>query len=327
MMESEALTTRFEGLLAAEDGEEVVEEEAVADEVSDDEETEEDADQVEAEADDEAEAEAETDEEVEDEADDDESDGPAEFIEFELDGEAVRLTPEEAKAGYLRQSDYTRKTQDLSQKEQAFAEQRKAFEAEKQQAVQDFNARVQVLMEVLEEPEPDWEALAEEDPVGFNTKKLQWDKKQAKKQEALRGHYQQMEAMQRQAAEKRAEYLNNQRQLLPDLIPEWRDETKAQQEQAELAQALKADGFNPQDVDNIADARLVAWLRDGFRYRQQQKSKPAVIKKKTANKPKVQKPGTTPKSDPKRAAQKKIRDVARKTGRPKDVARVFEKYV
>lgn len=324
MTETDALTARFEGLLAAEDE---PQEEAVTDEGSDIEEPEEDADQVEAEADDEAEAEAETDEEVEDEADEDESGGPAEFIEFEQDGQTVRLTPDEAKAGYLRQSDYTRKTQALSQREQALVEAQKTFETQRQQAIQDFNANVEALMGVLEEAEPDWEALAEEDPVGFNTKKLQWDKKQAKKQEALRKHHQQMESVQRQAAEQRAQYLQSQRQLLPDLIPDWKDQSKAQQQQAELAEALKADGFRPEDVDNIADARLVAWLLDAKRWRDFQKSKPAVVKKKTAGKPKVQKPGTTPKADPKKVANRKVRDVARKTGRPKDWAKVFEKHV
>ena len=60
-------------------------------------------------------------EEVEEDPTDEAEEEEPEELMFEVDGES--LTAEELKLGYLRQSDYTKKTQ-------AVAEQRKAFEAQ-----------------------------------------------------------------------------------------------------------------------------------------------------------------------------------------------------
>ena len=324
MIDTQEIQSRIEGILAAEDGDEDIvsgEGSAYA------EEPDEDAVQAEAEADDAAEAEAEADDEVDDEAEEDESGGPA-AIEIEIDGQTARLTADEVKAGYLRASDYTRKTQEVARDREAIAEQRKAFEQAQQRAYQQFEQQL-VALQALQEPEPNWKAIRAEDPLGYIDRKAEWDEKQAARNGLIQQHRQRLAAQQEQAQAARFQQVQAQRQKLPEIIPEWRDQTVMQREAVELAQALKADGFDPQDVDSISDARLVRWLLDAKRYRDQQKSsaRPEIVKKKTAGKPKVVKPGTVPKGNPERSAAKGALEVARKNQRPQDWQKVFERFV
>jgi len=322
--EDAGVQSRIEGILAAEEADE----EAAFDEGSADaEEPNDDAGQAEAEADDEAEAEAKTDDEVEDEAEEDESDGPAE-IEIEIDGQSIRLTPDEVKAGYLRASDYTRKTQEVARDREAIAEERKAFEAQRQQAYQQFEQELQILAS-LQEQEPDWERIADEDPLGYQKQRVAWDKKQAARNSLIQEHRRRAAAQQQQTAAERQKALRQQAEMLPTLVPEWKDPVAMQKGQAELRQALIDDGFPAQAVDSIGDARLVRWLLDAKRYRDGEKAtaKTEIVKKKVAAKPKVVKPGTTPKGNPQRSAEKSALAKARQSQRPQDWTNAFMKFV
>jgi len=82
------------------------------------------AETVDAEFEEAPEEEAPEEEEVDNDPTDDSDEEKSEEMKFEVDGES--LTAEELKLGYLRQSDYTKKTQ-------LVAEQRKAFEAQTEQ--------------------------------------------------------------------------------------------------------------------------------------------------------------------------------------------------
>jgi len=315
---SQDIQSRIEVILAAEEGDEV----ATPDEGSTIavEEPDEDEVEAEAEADDTAEVEAQADDEVEDEAEDDESSGPAEIV-VEIDGQTTRLTSDEVKAGYLRASDYTRKTQELSAA-------RSAFENAQRQAYEQFEQQLQAL-QMLQEPEPDWKAIRAEDPLGYIDQKAGWDEKQDAKNKLLGAHRHRLTAQQQQAQAARQQQLQAQRGQLPELIPEWRDPAVMQKEAAELAAFLKADGFDAQDVDNISDAKLVRLVRDAKKYREGQKSKakPELVKKKIAGKPKVVKPGSTPKGNPESSARRGAFDAARKSQRPQDWAKAFEVFV
>ena len=66
----------------------------------------------------EEEEEAEQHEEEESEEDDPNSDSEDSEVEIEIDGQKQKVTLEELKKGYMRQSDYTRKTQELSKKDE-----------------------------------------------------------------------------------------------------------------------------------------------------------------------------------------------------------------
>jgi len=301
---------RFESFLASED-EDAGEDEADFD-APDEGQADDDAYEDEAEADDEAEAEEdESDDDDEGDDDDAEPDGP-QSIEIEIDGTPTRLTAKEVKAGYERHADYTRKTM-------ALAEERKSFEAAAQQQVQYIRQQLAALQE-FQEPEPDWAKMRDEDPIGFIQEQSKWNEKQAKKQQML----------QQTAAQRQQQYEQQLRQAHDNLmaaLPSWRDNAVRQKESDEITQTLTSEyGFQPEELQGLADHRLVLISRDAMKWRQLQRSK-AGVTKKVADKPKVSRPGSATKANPAKSAKVKARKTAQKTQAPQDWARAFEDFV
>ncbi len=270
-----------------------------------------DAGQAEDDAEPEVEAEEEAEETDDEEEVEDVEAAPAGTIEVEIDGQTQRLTAEQVRDGILMRSDYTRKTQQLAERE-------KQFEAERQQAAAVLRQQFEAL-QGLQETEPDWDKLYDEDPLGAPKIERDWRERNAKRQEVA-----QQQALQQE--QRRQQHLATQAALLPELIPEWTNAEVAQREQTELRQALIDDGFDEQDVALVGDARLVKWLRAAHAHFKAQKVKKDTAKKKVAGKPKVQKPGSAVKPSAKSAQRTKL-DHARKTQSNDAWVKVLEDYV
>ena len=241
-----------------------------------------------------------------------ETEEPADTIEIEIDGHARRLTAAQVRDGILMRADYTRKTQEL-------AEQRRALEAERQQA--DIYLRQQLeMVRDLEDPEPDWDTLYDEDPLGAPKIERDWRARQAQRQQAV-----EQRALRQEQT--RQHHLVRQAALLPELIPEWSDPQVARTEQVELRQALIDDGFSPEDVALVADARLVKWLRAAHRQFQAERAARGVVRKKVAGKPRVQRPGSAASRPGPRSQSAAKRDAARRSQSKDAWTKVFEDFV
>tara|TARA_R100000951_G_scaffold109651_1_gene107014 strand:+ start:2107 stop:3045 length:939 start_codon:yes stop_codon:yes gene_type:complete len=308
--DAEAENTGFQDFLAKEAGEEV----------SAPEETEGQAEQQFAEPEEIEEIEAAEAEESESDVSDDEPEleesEPSEYVEFMLDsGETVQLTPDELKGHYLRQQDYTRKTQSLAEKTRAVDEDRQRFEAVYQQ-------RIQQLEQVMQSEQPiDWEARFRDDPLEAPLEYHKWQESQKQKQHlvAENQHY---------AQQRREQHLADQGRMLPEIIPHWQGNPEAQQtETVELKNALLEDGFNPEDVSQIADARLVKWLLAGHRQLKMESTAKKVIRKKVAGKPRVVKPGSAKQKTSSKSKMKSKLDTARISNSPEDWTSVFEELL
>lgn len=195
----------------------------------------------------------------------------------DVKGESLALS--DLIANNLRQADYSRKTQELS-------EQRKEMEAVKA----DLVAREQQLAERLAETEaqePDWVALAKEDPLGYAEQKAQWDFDQKKRAQIKAQADKQREDATRAFVAKTVE-------LAVEAMPEWRDAKKFDAgADARKDQALKL-GFTTEEYNATADFRLAALLEKAARYDdlvKQQKGRSTAAEKKLAKAPKVLKPG------------------------------------
>lgn len=319
-MDDTSVVDRLEGLLASEEAEEegLAESEELRASGDDDSQPEDDAYEAEAEADDEDEAKAETDSDDDDEAEEEEQDG-AGTITVEIDGQTRTLTSDEVKSGIMLEADYRRKTAEVSTERKALAEAQKAFETERQRAIADFNERLKVLQE-LQDPEPEWDA---DDPIGSIERAKAWERKNKSVQEKLQAHYQGLQEQHAKAEHARQQHLYQQHQLLPELIPEWRDQSVAQKEMAEISAFLRNNGFSQEEIGAVSDARLVKVLRQAFKAQQFDKAKQTVVKKKTAGKPKVVKPGTTPKKDQGKVAARRSLAQARQTGRSADMVQAL----
>jgi len=247
-----------------------------------------------------------------------------------IDGEEVEVSLDELQKGYSRQSDYTRKTQQLAQ-------QRKEAEALQQdyaQRVQQLNQFAENLQQQPDIPEPQWtadpqawERLRHEDPVQFVLEKdAARDREIARQQRQQQVQYLQSEQAQLQH-QQFSQHLDGQRQQLNELIPAWSDKETAKSEKQELRKwASDAYGLTEQDLSQAYDARLVKILYDAWSANKTQSQAKQSLKKT---------PESTVKTAPTRGRNfvptdegasrlKKSMQSLRKTGRNQDAVAVFD---
>ena len=293
MSNEESVTEAFEGLL---DSENIESDEVLASEQSEQAETEEVEAEAEASEVDEAD-EVEAEEVVEEETEEVESepDDPG-VVEFTLnDGQVIRLTQEELPNSFLMQRDYTQKTQ-------AHAVEKQKFDAEKAQFYEEMNRQIQALSEVIE-PEINWAERYEEDPYNAPKEHLEYQEKQKKKTELQRSNQQYFD-------QQTARYVNEQRQILTQIIPEWNDQKLAQEENPQIAQFLVEEiGLQPSDIAAVHDARLVKLALLAMRQHKLQSQATKVVQKKVSKAKKVLRPGSAAKKvSPRQSLSRKIQE-------------------
>jgi hypothetical protein len=169
----------------------------------------------------------------------------------------------------LRQRDYTRKTQELAEMRKSMEAELAEVEQERQMYAQGLPLLVQRIQALAIE-EPDWDTLYDADPVMAAKAERQFRKQQEERQaqlQAVRQEQERLHQIEVQKAEKlKAQYVDQQRQILPDLIPEWRDSRVADSEARKLRTFLLSEGFSEEDVNGLKNATLVKVARKAMLY-------------------------------------------------------------
>jgi hypothetical protein len=324
--DKEVTTSMFESFLTPEEDkvedavtetEEVVEEEVLEEELEEPETLEEDVEDDE-EFDDE-------DEELDEEQTDVEEEAlqPQTFT-VKVDGQEVEVTQEELINGYSRQQDYTRKTQELSQQRKTI-EQQQAELAQRDAIYSQLLPKMEAQLKGELANEPDWNALYEDDPVGYVREKQLWDEKK-EKLSAVSAEQQrlQQEALVKQQ-QQIAQFVEYGNQKLLEIIPEWQNQEVATKEKLAISEyAVNTLGYTPEEIQQVYDYRALLGLRNAWL---NSKTVEATKKKPTQKAPaRVARPGTT--NRPKTAAPvKKAKQRLAKTGKIQDAAKVFEQLI
>ena len=248
---------------------------------------------------------AEAEEVEEDPTDEAEEEEPEEQM-FEVDGES--LSAEELKLGYLRQSDYTKKTQ-------AVAEQRKAYEAQSAQTEATMNALLSAAGADLSRfQNVNWEKAAIDSPEQYKQAKAAYEQAQSTfnyiKEQA--DQYQTQQQQQADAANKEA--ATESLTVLKTNIPKWSNDLYYKIR--DYAQTL---GVNSDEFNQVSDHRLITALYKAMQFDQ---AKKVTAKKKI--KPSASKTLSGSKADSTKAVEsesaRKTRERLRKTGTVDDAA-------
>ena len=213
------------------------------------------------------------------------SDTNQELYRVVVDGQEQEVTLDELMKGYSRQSDYTRKTEKLSQERKALEERnaealRRSEEAKIKR--DEYAQNLRLLSEQLRaEPQIDMDQLYREDPAEYVRVKADQDKRK----ELLQASIQEQQRLQ---AEKQAEndkkyqtYLAEQRELLAQKLPIYADKNKGPEFVKNLTNYAKEIGYTDQDIAQLVDHRAVIMLANAYRY---DKLKKANLKNKKVTK-------------------------------------------
>ncbi len=225
------------------------------------------------------------------------------------------LDEDEVVNGYLRQSDYTRKTQ-------AAAEQRKAAEAELRAVAEERQRYAQTLeyfSQQLPQAAPPSPDLLDSDPVEYLKQRDAFERSAAQRNMAA-AELQRVHEQQRQDAQRRfIEVRQAEEQALVEKLPEWREEAKAKEGKAQVAKYLKDAGYSDEQLSTLVDHRSVIIARKAMLYDQMVARKPAV-ENKVRNAPPVLKPGVAKQGNGEAERALAARDRLKKTGRVEDAA-------
>ena len=239
--------------------------------------------------------------------------------------EELEVDLDELIKGYSRTADYTRKTQTL-------AEQRKAIEAEAQKVQEakvlrdQYAQRLELIEQMLaQQPEEDLSALKDTDPIGYAVKVAE----RAERDKQLNAVRQErMAVLAKQQAEQQTlmkQHLASEAERVKAAIPEFGDEVKGELVKREIRDYAKSIGYTDEQLAQVYDHRAVVALWKAAQYDKLVKSKSGVVKK-VAEAPKTLKPGTgtTQNADDK---SKKLRQQLKKSGKARDAAALFERFL
>ena len=204
-----------------------------------------------------------------------------------VDGQEIEVSESELLQGYQRDADYRNKTK-------AVAEERRQIEATKSQVVQEREHLKQAIDHFLvstPEVQPPDPSLIEADPVEYLKQQRNFEMNIARRQQAIAARQHLEMQQQQEAAQSYAQHLQQEKELLLSVLPDWKDDTKAKAETAAIREYLKKTGYDEKAIDALSDHRSVVLARKAMLY-DQMVGKADAAKKQVKNlPPPVQKPG------------------------------------
>lgn len=246
-----------------------------------------------------------------------------------VDGQEQEVTLDELTKGYSRQSDYTRKTEKLSQDRKSVEEKNAEYTRLNEEAKikrDQYENQLQVLSQQLQTTEQnvDMDRLYQEDPAEYVKQKADQDRRkellQASEQEQNR-----IRAEKQQESDKvYSQYLDNERKLLAEKLPIYGDKDKSPEFIKNLTSYAKSIGYTDQEISMLVDHRAVMMLANAYRY---DKLKKANLKNKKVTKVSKVVSSSSPKVDDdsdvvKRMNSKKA--TLKKSGNIKDAVSILE---
>ena len=282
--------------------------------------------------------EEETEEEAEEESaeESEEPDGESEgtLYAVTVNGEEQQVTLDELMSGYSRQSDYTRKTQDVAKERKQMGELQAQYASEMHQARAERQQYLESLNQIIANSASnldkftniDWESIKENDPIEYVTKREEYREAQEKVQLMQRDQYMAQQKSIEDERQMRTRALHEESQKLSEAMPEWNEPEKQRKIVSDIRSYGTSQGFTEEELNSLVDHRSLIVLMKAQKYDAMQNSD--VKSKKLKNKPKVIRSGkgvTRSSSDKsKRTAQMKR---LKQSGHINDATALFEDFV
>lgn len=206
---------------------------------------------------------------AEDDAESD--DQPEPLYTVKINGKEEQVSLKEALSGYQRQQDYTRA-------KQAFAEEKRQFVADLENARQQSEVYSQLLPAMVQRlqaslpaaPDP---SLIDVNPSAYLRQKEAYEQALGDLQAAASEQARMSEQSQVEQTRKLQAYVAENAAKLPELVPEWKDQKTYERDRHKVREYLSWRGFSDDEINQAYDARLVAMAADATRWRELQKGK------------------------------------------------------
>lgn len=220
-------------------------------------------------------------------------------VTVKVDGKTTQVPLSELINGYSREAHFTHKSQ-------AFAEQQREWESQKQTVTQSLQQHLQTVtnlvtlahQELLRDYQGiDWNKLQTEDPIRWSILDRQFQHRNAQIQQAMQQTAAQYQAQQQAQQQELAQRLPQEEEKMLAAIPQWRDEAKFQADRVVMAQMGQKMGFTPAELSQILDHRQMLALHYASQFLKLQAQAPQRLKEVRAA-PQMANPGARITRDP-----------------------------
>ena len=251
-----------------------------------------------------------------------------------VDGEEIEVSLEELVSGYHRQSDYTKKTQEISEERKAIEEYKNQFDGQMTQLNQERQQYQQALGQLGQQlsaglnryANVDWAKLKQDDPIEYVTKRDEFRSEQERIQAVQQQQGQIAHQQQQEFAHAHQKAVAEEGRKLHDLIPNWSDPVEQPKIAGQIRTYGLGQGYSKEEIDGLVDARSVNVLLKAMKYDALQSAD--IKTKKVKNKPKMVKAGAKrAKADSAKRRKADSMKRLRKTGDTKDAARLLEDLI
>ena len=250
------------------------------------------------------------------------------LYEVTINGTKHQVTLDELTKGYSRESDYTKKTMDLSNQRKDIESMQGNLKSELEAVKNSRNQYAERLDEISKqlsrEENIDWETLYQDDPAEYVRKKAQSDMRKEKLQQA---QFEQQKIQDEQRSEQEKvynEYIANERRLLEEKLPIYKNKEKGAEFIKKITNYARENGYTEQELAMMVDHRAVLMLADAYKYDQLKKTK--LSGKKVSNPPKIVRPNASNVSEDSEQKQNVDKRMSRlkKSGHIKDAQSVLK---
>ena len=239
-----------------------------------------------------------------------------------VNGERIDVNLEELKAGYQKDADYRRKTEEIALQKRELKSEEDRLKNQYSTKMDDLNSLVVTLNAEINNDmnSQELDKLWEEDP----TEAARVDRKIQKRKNTIQQAQQKLREHQQAQFQ---ELLREEQRKLHLKHPEIADPIKGTTVKSNILNYLSSKGFSNEDVSRIVDSRYYDVIMDGMNFQKSKSVKPGLVSKKVKPTKFVKSGVKTTKEDLNNKSRLDQIKTLKKSGNPKDATDLLMKYL
>ena len=239
-----------------------------------------------------------------------------------VNGEKIDVDLEELKAGYQKDADYRRKTEEIAIEKRELKSEEDRLKNQYSTKMEDLNSLVATLNAEINNDvnSQELDRLWDEDP----TEAARVDRKINKRKQSIQQAQQKLREHQQTQFQ---EILKEEQRKLHLKHPEIADPVKGTTVKQNIVNYLSSKGFSNEDVARIYDSRYFDVIMDAMNYTKSKSVKPGLVSKKVKPSKFVKSGVKTTKEDTDRKSRLDKLKSLKRSGNPKDATDLLMRYL
>lgn len=244
------------------------------------------------------------------------------YHQIKVNGEVIEVDLEELKAGYQKDADYRRKTEEVALEKRELLTEKDRLAKQYSTKLDDLNSLVLTLNAEVNNDinAKELDRLWDEDP----TEAAKIDRKIRRRRETLSQAQKKLKDHQQAQFQ---EVLKEEQKKVAMKFPELQDPVKGNSLRTGMVNYLLKKGFSEKDVSSVYDSRMFDVIVDGMKYQDNKKLKPTLVNKKVKPSRVVRSGVKTTKADENSQNRLNRIKTLKKSGSPKDATDLLMRYL